>query len=182
MGRFISLSFFHFLLLFLVIECIFCSDIKQRYNTFHLTTDGAESLSMIGCIEICHLNKKSVNVDKNSHLPSFLTQQDKAPNSRSDTEQKQVGGLITVDSTGDLNSHQGGFFEAIQQLKQLAEQLKSLQSSSKTANNNSNNRNDQIQDNNNNNNNTVTFRAHPLQIREEFNGLTKASDREKKTK
>lgn len=40
-----------------------CRDIKQRYNTFHLTTIGAESLSLIACVDIC-LPGDNVNSDE----------------------------------------------------------------------------------------------------------------------
>lgn len=38
-------------------KVIECNTQKQRYNTFHLTTDGAESMSIITCVELCEKDK-----------------------------------------------------------------------------------------------------------------------------
>lgn len=50
------------------------SIIKQRYNTFHLKTDGADPLSIITCIDAClkKLEKHSRSLDNLKQLKNGL--------------------------------------------------------------------------------------------------------------
>ncbi|KAI6190888.1 hypothetical protein M3Y97_00167700 [Aphelenchoides bicaudatus] len=45
-----------------------CNTQKQRYNTFHLTTDGAESISIITCVELCARDKPKFQDSKPATL------------------------------------------------------------------------------------------------------------------
>uniref|UniRef100_A0A915CPG8 Apple domain-containing protein n=1 Tax=Ditylenchus dipsaci TaxID=166011 RepID=A0A915CPG8_9BILA len=87
----------------LVIEC---STIKQRYNTFHLTTDGADSLSVVTCIDPCRKSFVGDTVNSNENpktLFSILGKTDTVEKVPAKSTLKEAIILNTNPSSSNLN-------------------------------------------------------------------------------